>query len=186
MINTVQLGPVATHPAPKFALMPPTEEELLQNIQIKWLDSGKPVLEGLEGKAVEVSLSHDDYVCLCVAGHGPQGCDIAPVIHRLREDWTALLSAKREPLMRQLLVGNDSVDRAGTRIWVAVEALRKATNVKDIDLVIDRQEEDTVLFYGTAGRIQLYILTFPLTLMRGVERMVSFVVQERASAKLPV
>ncbi len=173
------------HPAIEFGSTLLEGSELLQKVQIKWLDSGKPVLEGLEGEAVEVSLSHDDQVCLCVAGHGPQGCDIAPVTHRLREDWTALLSAERELLMQQLLAaGSDSVDRAGTRIWAAIETLRKATNERDIDLTIDRQEGDSVLFRGTASGSgkQLYILTFPLALTWGLERIVAVVVSNPRTA----
>lgn len=143
--------------------------------QIKWLKSGKPVLEGVAANNVEVSLSHDDQVCLCVAGKGQQGCDILPIIHHSRQEWIALLTTHREPLMQQLLdVGIDSVDVAGTRIWAALEALRKATDLQDSQLMIERQASDSVLFRGaTSG---LLILTFPITLTRGLMRMVAVVV----------
>jgi enediyne polyketide synthase len=147
----------------------------LQQVQTKWLNSGKPVIEGLEG--ANVSLSHDDHVCLCVAGYGLQGCDIAPVTHRTRQEWTALLSFAREPLMHQLLAVNDSVDRAGTRIWAAIEALRKATNALNIDLAIARIGGDCVLFQEAVSGSQLKVLTFPIALTRGLERMVALVVQ---------
>jgi enediyne polyketide synthase len=97
---------------------------------------------------MEVSLSHDNRICLCVAGEGPQGCDIEPVVHRTREDWMALLGSSREPLMLKLLEAAESVDRAGTRIWTAIEALRKATNADDINLAISRHEDSSVLFHG--------------------------------------
>ncbi|NEO45561.1 MAG: hypothetical protein F6K55_16095 [Moorea sp. SIO4A3] len=147
--------------------------------QIKWLDTGKPVLEGVEQENIDISLSHDDQVCLCVAGKSPQGCDILPITHRTRENWTALLTLGREPLMQQLLsAGVDSVDVAGTRIWAALEALRKATNLEDSQLVIERQAHDSVLFRGvTSG---LLILTFPVTLTRGTQRMVAVVVSASA------
>ncbi len=96
-----------------------------QQVQITWLDSGKPVLEGLENQQVEVSLSHDDRFCLCVAGQGPQGCDIVPISHRSQADWISLLTSDRQPLLNQLLAtGSESVDIAGTRQWAAKDAVR--------------------------------------------------------------
>ena len=147
----------------------------LQQIQIGWLNSGKPVIEGLEG--ANVSLSHDNHACLCVAGYGLQGCDIAPVTHRTWQEWIALLSYERQPLMHQLLGVNDSLDRAGTRIWATVEALRKATNASHIDLAIARTGGDCVLFQEVVSGSQLKVLTFPIALTRGLERMVALVVQ---------
>ncbi|MBE9048953.1 hypothetical protein IQ243_00715 [Nostocales cyanobacterium LEGE 11386] len=179
----------SSRPISKFGPTPLQGSDLLQNVQINWLDSGKPVLEGLEKELVDVSLSHDDRVCLCVAGLGPQGCDIAPVTHRLREDWTALLSNSREPVMQQLLENSsDSVDLAGTRIWAAVEAVRKATNAQKFDLEIDRYEGDSILFRGITVDNQIYVLTFPLALTRGPERVVAVVVsnpQATASDRTP-
>ncbi|WP_315787927.1 hypothetical protein [Fischerella sp. JS2] len=155
----------------------PLQAPGLPQIQIKWLDSGKPVLEGLEEKAINVSLSHDDYVCMCVAGYGLQGCDIAPIIRRTQQEWIALLSSAREPLMQQLLRINDSLDQAGIRIWAAVEAVRKATNALDIDLVITQTKEDCVLFQEVFSGGKFQVLTFPIRLTRGSQRMVALVVQ---------
>lgn len=79
--------------------------------------------------------------------------------------------------MHQLLAVNDSADRAGTRIWAAIEALRKATNALNIDLAIARTGGDCVLFQDTVSGSQLKVLTFPIVLTRGPERMVALVVQ---------
>ncbi|MBW4605862.1 MAG: SDR family NAD(P)-dependent oxidoreductase [Hassallia sp. WJT32-NPBG1] len=159
-----------------------SDANLIPKLQIKWTDSGKPVVDGLEEQGVEISLSHDERVCICVAGQGPQGCDIEPVTHRTRQDWTALLSNCRDLLMQQLLGTKSSVAHAGTRIWTAVEALRKATEAKSINLVIDRIEGDSVLFLDTASDGQLKVLTFPVKLTRGFEKMVALVVQDIKSA----
>ncbi|MBW4435288.1 MAG: hypothetical protein KME28_27155 [Pelatocladus maniniholoensis HA4357-MV3] len=155
----------------------PLQNTGLQKVQIRWLDSGKPILEGLEGKDINVSLSHDDYVCMCVAGYGLQGCDIVPVTRRTQQEWMALLSYDREPLMQQLLNIHDSLDQAGIRIWAAVEALRKATNALDIDLAITQTKENCVLFENVFSGDKLQVLTFPIQLTRGAERMVALVVQ---------
>ncbi|GAB1542179.1 hypothetical protein NUACC21_48530 [Scytonema sp. NUACC21] len=159
-----------------------SDANLIAKIQMKWTESGKPVVDGLQEQGVEVSLSHDERVCICVAGRGAQGCDIEPVTHRTREDWTALLSNSRDVLMQQLLAAKSSVAHAGTRIWTAVEALRKATDAKPINLVIDRIEGDSVLFCDTASNGQLKVLTFPVRLTRGLEKMVALVVQDIKAA----
>lgn len=158
--------------------------ELSQNIHISWLESGKPVVEELIEKGADISLSHDELVCLCVAGWGSQGCDIAPITQRSRQDWIALLSRSRELLMQQLLEAKDSVDLAGTRIWAAVEALRKATNSQDITLAINQQKGDGVLFCGIIANSQMYVLTFPLKLARGPERVIAFVVKPTQATQL--
>ncbi|WP_256871718.1 type I polyketide synthase [Nostoc sp. TCL26-01] len=156
---------------------------LLPEFQITWTDSGKPVIAGLDNQNIAVSLSHDERVCISVAGYGMQGCDIEPVTHRTRQDWTALLSNSRELLMQQLIGAKSSVAHAGTRIWTAVEALRKATERKSIDLLIDSIEGDSVLFLDTAANSQLKVLTFPVKLTRGVEKMVAVVVQDIKPSK---
>jgi enediyne polyketide synthase len=133
------------------------------------------VVRGERNGDVQLSLSHDDRACLAVAGSGPQGCDIAAVSPRSREQWLALLGSAREPLLERLLAGPDtgSLDRAGTRIWAAVEALRKAAEADPGELAVDRQQDESVLFRGG----DLAVLTFPLDLTRGPERIVAVVVE---------
>jgi phosphopantetheinyl transferase len=151
-----------------------------QKVHIKWLDSGKPVLEGLESQQVEVSLSHDDRFCLCVAGQGPQGCDIAPVSSHSQADWISLLGSDRESLLSQLLATSyESVDLAGTRLWAAIEALRKAFDAKDISLSIDSQQGDTVLFQGKAAGRELHVMTFPVSFTKSSQRMVAVIVNKK-------
>jgi acyl-CoA thioesterase FadM len=130
------------------------------------------VVRHAENGEIHVSLSHDDRACLAVAGSGPQGCDIAPVTARTREEWRGLIGAAREPLLDGLIGGSDTLDRAGTRIWAAVEALRKAANGAAGEVVVDRRDGDTVLFRDG----ELAVLTFPLDLTRGPERIVAVVV----------
>jgi enediyne polyketide synthase len=148
---------------------------LMSKMQIQWTESGKPIVIGLLDERVEVSLAHDEHVCFCVVGRGVQGCDIEPVTHRSVEDWIALLSDSRYPLIQQL-ESKDSVDRAGTRIWTAIEAIRKATKAKDINLAIERIEGDSILFSDVTTNSQIQVLTFPIQLTRSPERMIALVV----------
>lgn len=154
------------------------KNDVILSIEIRWIESGKPVVDGLAGEEVEVSLSHDERVCLCAAGRGSLGCDIEPVTPRTLQDWIALLGDFRRELLMQQLLDSSSVDRAGTRIWTAVEALRKATNAKDINLAIERIEGNSVLFCDLTSSSQIKVLTFPVKLTRSPERMIALVVQD--------
>jgi acyl-CoA thioesterase FadM len=141
-------------------------------IEIDWLESGRPTLKGAQAGGLGVSLSHDDRLCIGVAGSGPQGCDIAPVTTRSREEWRALLGEAREALLEPLLAAGDPLDRAGTRIWAAAEALGKANGVRTVAPTLGPRDGDSVLF----GDGELSVLTFPLKLTRGPERIIAVVV----------
>lgn len=143
--------------------------------EVGWLETGKPVVRTEAGE-VGVSLSHDDRVCLSVAGEGAQGCDLAPVTERTLEEWQALLGPNGASLLPRLTAdGGEPLDRAGTRVWAAAEALRKADDsLTRLALEVERRDGDSVLFRDGAGRS---VLTFPLQLTRGPERVVSVVVQ---------
>jgi enediyne polyketide synthase len=127
---------------------------------------------------INVSLSHDERLVLTTASYSVEGCDIEIVKPRHKEEWYALLGNNRKPLMEQLINGNDSLDVAGTRIWVALEAILKAQDIiKDIKLSIERHEGDSVLFYTDSINPPIRVITFPIKLTRGKTRLVSMVVQ---------
>jgi enediyne polyketide synthase len=148
-----------------------------EQVQVEWLESGKPVLEG--GDGVDTSLAHDDGACLCVAGNWPQGCDLAPVTARTRESWLGLLGAEREHQVDALVAAGDSLDQAGTRIWAVVEAVRKASGAAPDELSVQDRKGDSVLFRSSA----LHVLTFPLRLARGPERIVAVTVEPEPQAE---
>ncbi|MBH8576296.1 hypothetical protein I8752_25550 [Nostocaceae cyanobacterium CENA369] len=181
LVQSVISETEANHPTQTESnSIPLFSSESPQKVQIKWLDSGKPVLEGLESQQVEVSLSHDDKFCLCVVGQGPQGCDIIPINHRSQADWMSLFSSDRQLLLNQLLATDyESVDIAGTRLWAAIEALRKAFDTKDINLNIDSQQGDTVLFQGQAAGNELYVMTFPVSFTKDSQRMIAAIVNKK-------
>lgn len=157
----------------------------LQNLKVKWLNSGKPIIEGVDSKTIEVSVSHDDRVCMYVAGYELQGCDIAPINHRELKQWNALLKPTQTSLMQQLITSEiDSPDIAGTRIWAAMEAFYKATNAKEIDFAIEANQGNSVLFHCRNQKRDLRVLTFPVKLTRGYQKIVAITVypQKKASA----
>jgi len=153
-----------------------------QSLKIRWLASGKPVVESAADEQPGVSLSHDDQTLLCVGGRGPLGCDLHPVESRDREDWIALLSNARTPLLDELIDG-DSLDRAGTRIWSAQEAVRKATGARRIELEVKGRSGEGVLLTAHTDSGEVAVLTFPIKLTLGPEKMVAIVAPSRESAE---
>jgi enediyne polyketide synthase len=87
---------------------------------------GKPEIDG-----ASVSASHGAGVTLAVVGTGRLGCDVETVLPRDKDTWDGLIGANLVPV-RDLLVAEtgESLDVASTRVWSALECLRKtgATN----------------------------------------------------------
>ena len=148
-------------------------------MQVRWLESGRPVVEGNGYAQLGVSLSHDNQTLVCVGGRGPQGCDLHPVESRSREDWIALLANERTELLDELSRDGDPLDRAGTRIWSALEAFRKAAGAGAEELRVVRRADAGVLLSASAGGSERLLLTFPVKLTRGPEKMFAVAVGPR-------
>jgi enediyne polyketide synthase len=153
-------------------LMVPVEK-FPDEIMVNWTVNGKPVIVGND--RVGISCSHDDRLCMCVVGVLQQGCDIEPVAHRNPEEWHELLGKARAPLFEAVSGIDKSEDLAGSRIWCAMEALRKATDMKHSTLKYDYQIDDCLIFTGG----DLKVLTFPVKLLRGRQRMFAIAVANK-------
>ncbi len=158
----------------KLGLMP--EAEIKFGIQT--LDSGKPELTGASVAGLNLSLSHCDRYCLCVVSETPQGCDIESINHRTEDDWIALLSAKRSRIVDELVNKGDTLDRAGTRIWSALEAVRKAFNGSNPEFSIVAQQRDSILLKAQTTEGEYFVVTVPIKLTRPPERMVAILVTQ--------
>jgi enediyne polyketide synthase len=135
-----------------------------QPLTIQWLDNGKPSISGSDNSSIDISISHDDRLCLCVAGDGPQGCDVEPITPRSRQEWIGLIGKENEILLDALLDSSDSIDCAGTRIWSAKETVKKATGKIPSGIEISKMDKGAVLFNTIILDEQLFILTFPMNL----------------------
>ncbi|MGI2903112.1 SDR family NAD(P)-dependent oxidoreductase [Tolypothrix sp. VBCCA 56010] len=155
----------------------PSQEDLV--FEIETLPSGKPMFSGAIAAELNLSLSHDDRYCLCVVGSTPQGCDIEPIAHRPADNWSALLSMSRNSVVEDLVRGGEPRDRAATRIWSALEAVRKAFNDSDPQFVVEKQQSDAVLLRTQTLPGTYFVLTLPIKLTRGSERMVAVIVSEQ-------
>jgi phytoene dehydrogenase-like protein/acyl-CoA thioesterase FadM len=159
-----------------------------KDIKISWLESGKPVVDGGAFKDYDISLSHNRGTVLSVAGEGPQGCDIESITRRSREEWVALFGKKRASLLDSLVGDSESIDKAGTRIWTVMEAAFKASGSKNTDLQVEKKEAESVLFTtgGSDDEVST-IVTFPVTMTRGPEKMIALTVRnsEKIVASTP-
>ncbi|MFB2892460.1 SDR family NAD(P)-dependent oxidoreductase [Aerosakkonemataceae cyanobacterium BLCC-F50] len=160
----------------------PPEAEI--DFGINTLPSGKPEFTGASTVGLDLSLSHCDRYCLCVVEETAQGCDIEAITHRTAEDWVALLSVSRSLVVDELVQGGDTRDRAATRIWSALEAVRKAFNgTNPVFSVVSREGEGVLLQTQTSAG-NYFVVTVPIKLTRPPERMVAIVVpQSQPKAK---
>ncbi len=127
----------------------------------RWSEEGRPSLEDGRG----LSIAHDAGACLLLVAPGAVGCDVEPVAPR--EDWPGLLGAARARLLPALRHHED-LHSAGTRIWVAGEALHKAGAGDAAPEIVARAGDLVELRLG-AWRA----LTLALALERGPRRMVA-------------
>ncbi len=154
---------------------------LEDDFEISRNKSGKPVcvqssMDKKQSKT-EISVSHDDFTLLCVAGNGLQGCDIEPLKPRTEKDWISLLTNERKPILDELVSKGESLDLAGTRVWTAIEAAWKAVNSKKVQLTFLKKQDSSILFTACTNGNNLTIMTFPVKLTLGKERIVALVVK---------
>jgi enediyne polyketide synthase len=101
---------------------------------------GKPELGG-EGMAI--SASHGAGVTLAVGGAGRVGCDVEVGRERTAEDWQGLLGAGPFALAELLRrERGEELAVAATRVWSAVESLRKSGRVLPGPLLLAEASAD--------------------------------------------
>jgi enediyne polyketide synthase len=100
------------------------ERMLDRPVVITHRGDGKPLLSD---EGINISASHGSGVTLAVAGSERMGCDVERVQDRATQDWQGLLTAEQFALSE--LIQRERTEEpatAGTRVWSAVECLRKA------------------------------------------------------------
>ncbi|MDH6124904.1 type I polyketide synthase [Kitasatospora sp. GP82] len=107
-----------------------------------------------------VSASHAAGLTLAVVGQGRLGCDAESVVERSAEDWAGLLPAGLLAV-RDLLVAEtgESASTAGTRLWGALECLRK-TGATTQAVTLERVHPDGWVELGAGdARIATWVTT---------------------------
>ena len=95
-----------------------------REVEVVHRPDGRPEVAG-----ASVSVSHGAGVTLAVTGAGPVGCDVERVVERSEREWSDLLGAEGLALARQLAAHGEPLATAATRVWGAIECLRKTGRV---------------------------------------------------------
>jgi enediyne polyketide synthase len=132
----------------------------------------------------KVSAAHAEDIVLAVSGPGSIGCDLEPVIPRERSIWRDLLGPDRFSLAEQIArQSGESLDLASTRVWVALECLKKAGASLDTPLILRRCVEDGWVLLGPGS---LVVATIELPVRDCPEPLVFGVLVSREHASLPI
>lgn len=151
--------------------------DIKQKPKLTWLANGRPQIETEAG--LDISFSHEGWYCLCAMGSEAQGCDLAAITHRDDAEWTSLLGTGRASLLATLSA-EESRDVAGTRIWAAIEAARKALAADNEELTFVKRVEASVLFRARTPDKEILILTLPLRFTHGPKYIVALTVSGEA------
>jgi enediyne polyketide synthase len=136
----------------------------------KALDSPQPVTWRADGKpevpapAVGVSAAHSNGLTLAVAGPRPVACDLEPVCARSDQMWRDLLGREHWSLA-ELIAGEarEDLQTAATRVWTALESLKKAEAPEGAPLVLlacSRETNGCVSLAAPGLRIATSIVHF--------------------------
>jgi enediyne polyketide synthase len=99
---------------------------------------GKPELAG--GPAI--SASHAADLVLSVAGAAPIACDLEPAVPRGLTIWSGLLGERVALAAAVAGESGEDLEQASTRVWTAIECLKKAGVPVTAPLVLDRVAPD--------------------------------------------
>ena len=109
---------------------------------------GKPVFPGEE----DISAAHASDFTLAVAGAGGAACDLEEVAARTDAVWRDLLGEDKLELAERIArERRESADTAATRVWMAMECLKKIGQSLKAPLVLESNTTDgwTLLRSGT-------------------------------------
>ncbi|WP_093149738.1 type I polyketide synthase [Saccharopolyspora antimicrobica] len=122
-----------------------------RRVELRYRPDGKPETDG-----AQVSASHGGGLTLALAGEGRLACDVESAVDRSGEDWAALLGAHQLPAWN-LLRGNESDAVAGTRVWAALECLRKAGSTTQALTVEEVREDRWVLLSAGDAAVATWV-----------------------------
>ncbi|WP_431915911.1 SDR family NAD(P)-dependent oxidoreductase [Micromonospora wenchangensis] len=100
--------------------------------EVRYRPDGRPEVDGDRA----VSAAHGAGVTLAVAATGTVGCDVEPVAERSTADWAGLLGVHAGLAALIAADRDESADTASTRVWGAVECLRKVGLPADSPLTL--------------------------------------------------
>jgi enediyne polyketide synthase len=128
---------------------------------LRWRADGKPEVQT---GSVAVSAAHSNGLTLAVAGPHPLACDLEPVRARPEQVWRDLLGRDRWSLAELIASeAGEDVQTAATRVWTALESLKKAEAPEDAPLVLlscSHEKQGCVSLAASGLRIASSIVQF--------------------------
>jgi enediyne polyketide synthase len=129
-------------------------------VTVRYRPDGRPELDGEQ----TVSASHCGDLTLCVvadgAGSTPLGCDVEAVAERPAEEWHGLLGHHASLAALVAKEMGEPLAAASTRVWSAIECLRKAGLPADAPLTLTPVRRDAWnVFESGALRIATLVTT---------------------------
>lgn len=112
---------------------------------------GKPELAGTHRDLRDVSVAHAAGLTLAVVGQ-QVGCDLEPVLHREASSWQDLCGVEHMKLARLIATqAAEDIDSAATRVWAALESLKKAGASAAAPLLLEATHEDGCVILRSGG-----------------------------------
>ncbi|HXV92075.1 MAG TPA: polyketide synthase dehydratase domain-containing protein, partial [Pseudonocardia sp.] len=124
-------------------------------VELRHRPDGKPEVDG-----IEVSASHTRGLTLAVAGAGVLTCDVETVLERTEEDWRDLLGPELTAV-RDLVAADlgEPLAVAATRVWSAVECIRKTGSTTQALALHSVTPDGWVLLSAGRARIGTWVTT---------------------------
>ena len=140
---------------------------------------GKPVFLGEE----DISAAHADDFTLAVAGAGGVACDLEEVAARTDTEWRDLLGGEKFMLAGRIAREQvESVDAASTRLWTAMECMKKIGQPPKSPLVLESNTSDG----WTLLRSGIIMISTCVSVVRGMDSpLVMAVALESRPESLP-
>jgi enediyne polyketide synthase len=138
------------------------QQALGKTARIRRRPDGKPVFPGEEG----ISAAHALDFTLAVASAGGTACDLEEVAARTDAVWCDLLGEEKFKLAERIARERmESVDMAATRLWTAMECMKKIGQPANSPLVLESSTADgwTMLCSGTI------VISTCVTAVRGMK-----------------
>ncbi len=115
------------------------QQALGKTARLRRRPDGKPVLPGGEG----ISAAHTLDFTLAVASIGGAACDLEEVAQRTDAVWCDLLGEEKFKLAERIAHERvESVDTAATRLWMALECMKKIGQPANSPLVLESNTAD--------------------------------------------
>ncbi|MPZ81276.1 MAG: SDR family NAD(P)-dependent oxidoreductase [Actinophytocola sp.] len=122
---------------------------------VRYRPDGRPEIDG-----GTVSATHGATLTMVVTGAGRMSCDVEVVVERAAQDWVGLLGERQIGVCDLVATeAGESASTAATRVWSALECLRKA-GITTQALTLDRvDQEGWVLLSDGDTRIATWVTT---------------------------